>query len=245
MKLSMNNNRYPCLMYHEIAYPYKHKFYVHPKNFKEQMIWLKSNEFRPIDISKNDCDGNILLTFDDGHKSNLQAARYLKECGFVGIFYVVKDFSLNRADYLNENDIREIAAMGHIVGVHGKDHSWWTAKSINELIAELDETSKWIENITGKMPISCSAPGGQIRSREVKAIKRYLPYMRYIRTSFHDYNLKGDNLINSKGISVGTSIEEFEKIVRMDTLYYVKARTKCWLKDRVKDIVYKFKNISK
>ena len=227
-------------MYHEIDFPYKHKFYVKPEAFKTQMKWLKDNGYISIDLSKGDQEGNILITFDDGHKSNIMAARYLKELGFVAVFYIVKDYSLNNPDYLDESDIKKIAEMGHVLGVHGKNHSWWTKKNAQLLTEELAETAEWIENITGTKPITCSAPGGQIRKREENIIKKHLPYMRYIRSSFHDYNHKGSQCINSKGVGKDTSMQEFEKMVRMDFIYYMKARTKCWLKNRIKDIVYKF-----
>ena len=242
MKSSIDNTKYPCIMYHEIDFPYKHKFYVSPEAFKTQMKWLKDNGYMPIDLRNGDQKGNILITFDDGHKSNIMAARHLKELGFVAVFYLVKDFSLNNSDYLDESDIKEIAQMGHVLGVHGKDHSWWTKKNAHQLIEELDETAEWIENITGQKPITCSAPGGQIRKREENIIKCHLPYMRYIRSSFHNYNRKGCFSINSKGVGIETSIQEFEKMVRMDSIYYMKAKSKCWLKDRIKDIIYKFKS---
>ena len=231
---------YPCLMYHEIAYPYKHPFYVHPDDFKKQIDWLLANGYKSIDLRKNNEKGNILITFDDGHKSNLEAARYLHEKGFVAVFYILKNFSLEDSDYLTEDDIREIAALGHIIGVHGKNHIWWTRKSKEELVSELYETTLWLENLVGQKVVTCSAPGGMIRNRERRIIRKHLPYFKYIRSSFHGYNKTGDINLKSKGVGTMTTMAEFERMVKLDTMYYFKAGIKCWLKDRVKDLILCF-----
>lgn len=235
------NSYYPCLMYHEIAFPYRHPFYVNPDEFRKQIDWLVANGYKSIDLRKGDDSGNVLITFDDGHRSNLEAARYLHTKGLVAVFYLLKNFSLEDPEYLNEDEIKEIASLGHLIGVHGKNHFWWTRKSKDVLVSELDETARWIESLTGQPPITCSAPGGMIRGRERRIIRKYLPYIKYIRSSFHGYNKSGDTNLNSKGVGIMTSIEEFEKMVKCDTDYYRKASIKCWLKDRAKDVILRFK----
>lgn len=232
---------YPCIMYHEIAYPYRHPFYVHPDAFKEQMEWLLSNGYKSIDLRKGDQSGDVLITFDDGHKSNLEAARYLYKKGLVAVFYVVKNFSLFDEEYLNEEDIKEIAELGHIIGVHGMNHLWWTKKSKNQLVEELKDTSLWIESLTGQLPFTCSAPGGMIRCREKKIIIKELPFLKYIRSSFHWYNQSGKVIINAKGVGTMTTIDEFEKMVSLQKAYYIKSVIKCWLKDRAKDLLLRFR----
>lgn len=233
--------KYACLMYHEIAYPYRHPFYVHPVEFKKQVDWLVKNGYKSIDLRKGDDNGNVLITFDDGHKSNLDAARYLHSKGMVAVFYLLKNFSLEDPEYLNEDDIKEIASLGHIIGIHGKNHFWWTRKSEDVLVRELNETAKWIESLTGLMPITCSAPGGLIRDREYTIIRKRLSFIKYIRSSFHGFNKTGDTNLKSKGVGTMTSMEEFEKIVKCDTMYYLKATVKCWIKDRIKDVILRFK----
>ena len=233
--------KYACLMYHEIAYPFRHPFYVHPDDFKKQIDWLLTNGYKSIDLSKGDDTGNVLITFDDGHKSNLEAARYLHEKGMVAVFYILKNFSLEDSEYLTEDDIKEIATLGHIIGVHGKNHLWWTRKRKEELVRELEETAIWLKTLTGQEVITCSAPGGMIRQRERYIIRKHCPYFKYIRSSFHGYNRKGDINLKSKGIGSMTTMKEFERIVKLDTIYYLKVGVKCWLKDRVKDILFRLK----
>lgn len=237
----MRNMKFPCLMYHEIASPCKHKFYVTPDKFTEQIDWLLTNGYNSIDLRNAKLDGDVLITFDDGHKSNLMAARLLKEKGLIAVFYVLKEFSLHNPNYLSEDDILEIYKMGHIIGIHGKDHGWWTKKNQDALILELEETANWIQDIIGEKPFTCSAPGGQIRNREFKIIERYLPYLKYIRSSFHYYNKHGNTRLNSIGICSLTSIDEFKNIVTLDKTFYRLKSSRCWIKDRLKDIVYKFK----
>ena len=44
------------------------------------MEYITKNGFKAIDL-KNGLKGDVLITFDDGHKSNLEAARILSDFG--------------------------------------------------------------------------------------------------------------------------------------------------------------------
>lgn len=231
-------NKNICLMYHQIQYPYLDKFYVHPDSFKEQITYLLDNKLCGA-LSEIQPLKGIIITFDDGHKTNLQAAKWLSERGVQAVFYVVKDFSMNIADYLNEAEIKEISDMGHLIGVHGKDHDWWTKKSAETLISELTETKEWIEKLTGRTCITCSAPGGRIFSKVEKLIRKSLPDLIYIRNSRFWFNNSDAKYLNSIAIGCDTTIEEFKKIVNLDLMYYWKSGLKWTIKETAKRILYK------
>lgn len=231
-----------CLMYHEIASPYKHKFYVTPENFRMQMEYIVSNGYKIVNLNES-LDGDVLITFDDGHKSNLDAARILAKLGISAVFYLVKDFSLNNKDYLNEEDIKEISSLGHVIGVHGKYHDWWTTKSKDQLISELDETARWIERITGRKVITCSAPGGRIKDKEYQTIKQSLPYFKYIRNSVCSFSSEKDKMIHSMPVTITTTMNEFKKIMDKDCFYYKKSLFIYNFKELAKNIIYKIKGI--
>lgn len=225
-------------MYHQIQYPYLDKFYVHPDSFKEQITYLIDYNLCGF-LTEDKTLNGVIITFDDGHKSNLQVAKWLSERGVKSVFYVVKDFSLNNPDYLNEAEIKEISDMGHIIGVHGKDHSWWTKKSDLILISELAETKEWIEKLTGRTCVTCSAPGGRIFSKVEKLIRKNIPDLIYIRNSRFWFNNSDTKYLNSIAIGCDTTIEEFKKIVNLDMAYYWKNGLKWTIKETAKRILYK------
>lgn len=235
--------KYSCLMYHELSDTSENKFWITPDAFRQQMEWLTKDGFVSIDLRHlESVNGEriVLITFDDGHKSNLQAARIMKELGLVCVFFVVKDLSTQDERFLTEADIKEIHEMGHIIGVHGKDHNWWCNKTITHLLTDFRETIDWITNITGEEPICCSAPGGRIHKREYQIIRKNFPRMKYIRSSFHDYNDLESQDLNAIGIGNYTTRESFKKILTLDKWYYAISRTKSKLKDILKDIVFSF-----
>ena len=194
---------------------------VTPSSFEEQMNSLVAHNIESYtlgDFRKIEAGGKkyCLITFDDGHKSNLEAARILAKLGLTGYFYLVKDFSLQREDYLNEEDIKEIAALGHEFGVHGKVHAPWTNIPNDRLVSELKETKEWIEKLTRKKVITCSAPGGFVDRRVIDCIRMELPELKYIRTSRYDINKYEDTIINSIGVRNDYSVEQVLKIAEGD-----------------------------
>lgn len=210
---------YTSLMYHEVDTPIKTKFYVEPTQFEAQMralIEAKVGSYILGEEGKNKY--NCLLTFDDGHRSNLNVARIMSEMGLTGYFFLVKDYSLNDPDYLNEDEIKEIASLGHVLGVHGKNHDEWTKLlNNNTLISQLKETKDWIEQLSGKQVNSCSAPGGFVNKRVIDSIRREIPELKYIRTSHYGINQEGDTIINCIGIHHDYSTEKVVRLAMNDS----------------------------
>ena len=229
---------YTCLMYHEIVNPSISKFSVDPTCFIEQVKCLKRAGVTSY-ILGNDIKTtkSCLLTFDDGHGSNLDAARLLAEEGYVGYFYLVKDYSELRDDYLKENEIKEISSLGHIIGVHGKNHQGWVRKDDDTLIKELRETKDWIEQLIGEPIITCSAPGGLIDNRVINCIKRELPELKYIRTSRYGINHEGDTVLNSIGIRYDYSVNKVRRLALNNPIEMGKIMTYYYAKEIAKSFV--------
>lgn len=234
---------YTSLMYHQIETPAKDKVYVSPHNFLKQMDLLVENNIsslvlgKPMEHDKKYC----LITFDDGHKSNLWAAEELKKRGLVGYFYVLKDYSMSNSDYLNEDDIKKIYFMGHKIGIHGKNHGWWTKKSSDQLVNELKETKEWIERITGEECVTCSAPGGIINDEVISLIRRYFPGLKYIRTSRRGSNTENDSILKSVGVHTSYSEQKVLKIASNDRDYMRGVVWNYWIKEKLKPIYHQLK----
>jgi peptidoglycan/xylan/chitin deacetylase (PgdA/CDA1 family) len=127
---------------------------IDKKNFqllKKNLITLKKN-YNFIDPNKLDKDNypkgknNLLITFDDGFKSNfIFANSILKELKIKAIFFIVTDlinsnnytknkliyknifpqkivFDKSNFDSMTWSDIRNLQKMGHVIGTHTKSH---------------------------------------------------------------------------------------------------------------------------
>lgn len=238
-------SKWACLMYHQITDDERFgKFRVGCAAFEDQLKTLICGQYSTIDLAAAepfDVKNGVLLTFDDGHISNLTAARQLAERGLKGVFYILKNKSLAEEGFLHERDIQEISRLGHVIGVHGKDHKWWTKKSASLLIEELFETKKWLEDLTGKKIITCSAPGGRLNNHIVSAIQQNIPDFQFLRSSVEDYNCSGRNdfLLNSVAIRHGLSTGTYRRILDLDRSCYLCLRLIYQAKTLVKELLGK------
>lgn len=70
----------------------------------------------------------VLLTFDDGYRSNFEiAAPLLEKYGFTGWFFVStgrlrSDDDSENTEFMNFAELRALADRGHVVGCHGHSH---------------------------------------------------------------------------------------------------------------------------
>jgi peptidoglycan/xylan/chitin deacetylase (PgdA/CDA1 family) len=104
--------------------------------------------------------GTVALTFDDGTEDHLQTARELAERGAAAIFFVPSG-RLGAAGSLNAGQVRELAALGHVVGSHAHDHAPLSGLSVEELRRQVVESKAWLEHVLGT-PVSTFAPPGGI-----------------------------------------------------------------------------------
>lgn len=232
--------RYTSIMYHKIEEPTTTKSSVTPANYKAQIEEIKRKGIRPwmLNASADNYADKCFITFDDGHKSNYKAAELLIENGLCGCFYVVKDFALNYKEYLNKNEIKAIANMGNFIGIHGKYHEWWTKYDDKTLSADILEVKHWIEDLTGKAVLTCSAPGGVINNRVIECIRKNIPDMPYIRTSKWGTNTEYDTILNCVAINRNYDIKTFRKVVEYNQVHYVVGRVKYDIKEVIKPLYH-------
>jgi hypothetical protein len=62
-----------------------------------------------------------LITFDDGGKSAMAAADRLEQGGRIGYFFVTTNYIGTRG-FLAEDQLRELAGRGHVIGSHSCSH---------------------------------------------------------------------------------------------------------------------------
>jgi len=208
-----------ALMYHGIG-NIQNKFDISLDDFKSQMLLIKKRDFQATSIEKRKDINNkksCMITFDDGNKSDLIAAKILADYGYSSTFFIIGDvLNDNKGNYLTTNDLKKISNMGHSIGVHGKSHDWWTNIATDKLMNELRETKEFLEDVIGQKVVSCSPPGGKINLSIIEAIKETLDF-DFIRNSHPKMNMLNDSLIiNGVSIDQNCSLKKFTKILEGD-----------------------------
>jgi len=95
--------------------------------FEEMLRFLQENGFRsvfPEEVRPGDDRSRlVVLTFDDGPRDHLRAARLLERYGFRGIFFVIPNRIREDAErHLTPDEVRQLVAGGHRVAAHGYEH---------------------------------------------------------------------------------------------------------------------------
>ncbi len=167
------------LMYHDIAElgagdavgfsgPLAARYKLTPAAFEAHLDAVAATdlEVRPLDAGEP--APAVAITFDDGGASALLAAEALERHGWRGQFFVTSS-RVGTPGFLSEEQLRELAGRGHLIGSHSHSHPTYMGKLTR---AELDE--EWTRSrallgeLLGQAPRTASVPGGFL-SREVIA----------------------------------------------------------------------------
>lgn len=166
--------RFVSLMYHNLNDSPESAYDVRPAVFARQLDWLLeagyevedfagcARRIAPLDTATASTfpEHYVVLGFDDGHESNLQAAQILAERGLRATFFCCRDVS-EREQFLDPHGIRELAS-AMSVGSHGATHRALTKMPFTEAEAELRDSRSWLEDILGQPVPWFSAPFGEI-----------------------------------------------------------------------------------
>ena len=121
-------------------------------------------------IEKNlyETSGNYsVFTFDDGHISNLEAAKILYEYGFSADFFINTD-NIGCEGYLGKTDLILMADMGMSIQSHSHEHKYITDLSLEGVRFQLTESKRILESIISKRVEVFAPPGGRINSKVEK-----------------------------------------------------------------------------
>ena len=101
-----------------------------PALFAEQMAFLAENGFHPVspaDYYDHLVRGvelptkPVMLTFDDGHISQMTVVPVLQKYGFTATFFLMT-VVIGKPNWIKTEQIRELDAMGYTIGAHTYDH---------------------------------------------------------------------------------------------------------------------------
>lgn len=113
----------------------------------------------------------IILTFDDGNKSDLYAAERLASAGLHAKFYVITG-RFGQQQCVDRDDVRDLARAGFEVGLHGRRHIDWRRASTKELEEETIESRAELADAIGRPVKSVAIPFGAYNRRVIGHLRR-------------------------------------------------------------------------
>ena len=135
--------------------------YLEPALFQKQIQELASSGFSFVPPGAQATPGAITITFDDGFRSNLQAAiPVMRDAGCRSINYLVADRIGKTSDWeaaeggearplMDEGQVRDWLAAGHWIGAHTCTHPRLSRISRERAKEEIVSSRKKLEDLFG------------------------------------------------------------------------------------------------
>lgn len=186
----------------------------HPLEPGEGDYWIDWPRFDAIvDYCLTDPPRPCVFTFDDGNSSDLEAARRLSARGATGIFFVLAG-KIGTPGYLSAQDVRDMAALGMEIGLHGRDHIDWRAADDATLRSEIDESRDAVAALCAAPVTALAIPYGLYDKR----VWRYLEKSDFARIYTSDRGLarKVDRFIRRNPIMRDQTLADLGAVVRDD-----------------------------
>lgn len=160
----------PIILYHRIdTSPINSQYYVPPEKFDEEMKLLHDWGYTTITtelLIKAINEGAdlpprpLLITFDDGHLNNYTTAfPIMQKYGFTGVLYIVGNY-MGAENYMNADQIKEMAAAGWEVGSHSMNHSDLTTLDPYRQRYEVVDSRTQLETTLGVPILTIAYPFG-------------------------------------------------------------------------------------
>jgi peptidoglycan/xylan/chitin deacetylase (PgdA/CDA1 family) len=116
---------------------------------------------------------DVLITFDDGNKSDLDVAMpLLLQRGLVGTFFVIAQ-RIGEDGSLAEGDLRELVDSGMSIGTHGYGHRPWRKLDAGDCREELVDARALIESAAGRRVNEAACPFGAYDRKSLQALKQF------------------------------------------------------------------------
>ena len=243
------------LIYHDISPGETNKF-------KEQLEWLKKSwnfvspeRFELMMMGKFPINGkNLLLTFDDGFRTNkLIAETVLNDLDIKALFFVISEFiniqnnkeskifiskkilletdakSIpSHMSNMTWNDLVDLHKAGHAIGAHTSSHIRLSnLNSENELYNEIVKSADFIENHIGIKVNHFAYPFGNISSFSQDAFNLANSRFNFIHSGLRgcNKNNKNKNIVYRDALQTNFSFYEICILLEgFFDLYYSRSR---------------------
>ncbi len=139
------------------------------EQFEAQMAYLAREGYNTVLLHEflagQAPERSVVLTFDDGHKTNLSVALpILQRYGFRAEFFANVSF-IGQSNFMNWEQLGSLVEAGMSVQSHGLQHNPMTEYSHEELVHELRGSKEAIEENLGPKVKYFAAPGGFVDKR--------------------------------------------------------------------------------
>jgi peptidoglycan/xylan/chitin deacetylase (PgdA/CDA1 family) len=85
----------------------------------------------------------------------------MSEVGVRATFFLTSGYCRERAEFLKEEEVRDLAERGFDFGTHGATHRPLRSLSAEDLRTELTDSKKWLEDTLSAPVDTMSLPAGQ------------------------------------------------------------------------------------
>jgi peptidoglycan/xylan/chitin deacetylase (PgdA/CDA1 family) len=167
--MTAENTRHIILNFHGLGTPHS------DVDANEAPYWLSVAHFdQVLDQVQSFRSGGppVRLTFDDGNISDLEiAVQKLRQRGLTATFFVL----LGRmADprYLSAKNIRDMAALGMTIGLHGRHHLDWRHVAAETFQDETVRAAYELSEITGSGIDEVAIPFGAYNRKIIAALRQ-------------------------------------------------------------------------
>ena len=225
----INNTQLRVLIFHDIKPEEKTKFLNLINYIRKKWTILSPIDFLEMIEKKNKPKGKFLMiSFDDGFKSNESISKLLKKkYNITALFFVITNFikiknknesnrfareKINNYEEnlfnLNEDDINLMINDGHIIGSHTCDHNNLSSLNKKELKIELLNSKKFIEYNYKIICNNFAIPYGNINSYCTKSVSEMKKNYKYIYTGLrgNNNNYHKDLFLKRDSINLNYSI---------------------------------------
>lgn len=112
----------------------------------------------------------VSLTFDDGFKTQVEAARELAKRGMSGTFYV-NSGSLKFPGYMTPDEVKEVSRLGNEIGGHSVNHAHLADIAPAEAKSEICSDRGALSSLVGSPLTSFAYPYGDVDNSVIRLTK--------------------------------------------------------------------------
>lgn len=178
----MAKKQVPVLCYHRFEYGRTDDYNVTPAQFDAQMKILKDSGYQSIlpdqlydylVYNKPIPEKPFMVTFDDNRLEHITVANeVLKKYGFKGVYFIMT-ITIGKKNYMNREQIAQLAAEGNTVGNHTYDHHKVTAYNDEDWQKQIVEANQTISEITGQPVTYFAYPFGIVNHTAAQELSKH------------------------------------------------------------------------
>lgn len=200
----INKPEVPILCYHQLrdfkpSDSKRAKDYIVPVgSFREQIKLLADSGYHSIlpdqlydylNHGKSLPGKPVMITFDDTRLEHYTEARAeLDKYGFKGVFFIMT-VSLNRPGYMSKEQVRQLAAEGHVIGLHTWNHKNVKTYTGEDWLIQVEKPAEQLRQITGKPVDYFAYPFGLWDKSAIQQLKEHRFKAAFQLSARRDENL--------------------------------------------------------